>query len=101
LPCLAERIFIGNALHWQSPRRFSFVRTGLEYVPKPSRQELVERLLSFCDRLIVGVYNEERAASPTEDLVRSFGFEIAGRSERLHPRHPELAYRCLWIDSRA
>jgi len=52
---VSDRIFVSNALDWRSQRRFEFVRTGLEYVPARRRPELVEHLLGFCDRLIVGV----------------------------------------------
>src|SRR3989454_4025549 len=59
LPRWAERIFVGNALTWKPPRRFDFVRTGLEYVPPRRRRELVARLLrdvvASDGRLILGV----------------------------------------------
>ena len=91
LPHWAERIHVGNAIDWQPPRRFEFVRTGLEYVPRRRRRDLVERLLREAvapgGRLVVGTYNEERDAPPEarlEALVRSWGFEVAGRSERSH-----------------
>jgi ribosome modulation factor len=45
----------------------------------------------------VGVFNEEREERRLEALVASWGFAIAGRSERAHP-HPRLAYRAFWID---
>src|SRR6202022_4333911 len=99
LPHWADRIFVGNALSWEPPRRFTYARTNLEYVPRPRRAALVERLLSYSDRVIVGVYNEEREARPTEDLLRSFGFEIAGRTDSPHPAKPRIDYRVLWIDA--
>ncbi|MDP8911444.1 MAG: hypothetical protein M3M94_05200 [Actinomycetota bacterium] len=99
LPRWRDRIWAGNALHWEPPHRFEFVRTGLDYVPRHRRRELVEHLLGYCDRLIVGVFNEEVEARPTEELVRSWGYEIAGRSDRRH-RDPRIEYRVLWIDAR-
>jgi SAM-dependent methyltransferase len=45
LPQCADRIFHGNALTWEPPRRFDFVRTELVYVPADRQRELVERLL--------------------------------------------------------
>lgn len=98
LPHWADRIWIGNALDWKPPRRFDAVRTGLDYVPPDRRRDLVRHLLGFCDRLIVGVHNEERGAPGLPEEVAAWGFEIAGRSERLHP-HPRLAYRAFWIDA--
>lgn len=101
VPRWSERIFVGNALDWTPPRRFDVVRTGLEYVPKRRRRDLVARLLDDVvargGRLIVGVYSEEREDLATERELAAWGFAIAGRSERLH-RDPRLAYRIVWID---
>ena len=36
-----DHIFVGNVMSWRPP--FRFVRTELEYVPPPHRQEMVER----------------------------------------------------------
>jgi SAM-dependent methyltransferase len=99
LPQWAERIWVGNAIDWIPPRRFDIARTGLDYVPAPRRRDLVARLLGYCDRLVVGVRNEELGTPGLEGEVASWGFEIAGRSERPHP-HPRLAYRAFWIDAR-
>jgi len=98
LPRWADRIWIGNALEWE-PHRFETVRTGLDYVPRPRRHELVEHLLDHCDRLVVGVFNEEREKRSLETEVGSWGFAVAGRTERLHP-HPRLAYRAFWLNAK-
>jgi Methionine biosynthesis protein MetW len=97
LPQWADRIWIGNAIDWVPPHRFDAVRTGF-YVPSTRRRQPVEHLLSYCDRLVIGVFNEERETRTLEQEVAGWGFSIAGRSERLHP-HPRLAYRAFWIDS--
>jgi SAM-dependent methyltransferase len=103
VPPWAGRIFVGNALHWEPPRLFDFVRTNLEYVPRPRRRDLVERLLERVvapgGRLIVGVFNEECEARRTEELVAGWGFEIAGRTERPH-RDERVVYRAFWLDGR-
>ena len=99
LPEWADRIWTGNAVDWTPPRRFDAIRTGLEYVPFDRRRDLVEHLLGACNRLVVGVQNEERDAPGLEAEVGSWGFEIAGRSERPHP-NPQLAYRAFWIDAK-
>lgn len=98
LPRWADRIWVGNAAEWQPPHRFDVVRSGLDCVPPARRRALVEHLLSYCDRLLVGAFNEERAARALEREVAGWGFAIAGRAERPHP-HPELAYRAFWIDA--
>jgi len=98
LPELADRLWIGNALDWEPPHRFTYVRTGLEYVPRHRRRELVERLLGWCDRLIIGVFNEEAHARPIEEQLRSWGYAISGRSERANRKKPGMDYRVLWVD---
>lgn len=106
LPRWADRIFVGNANDWVAPRRFDFVRAGLEYVPPRRQRDLVERLLQDAvapeGRLIIGVYNEERdetrVGPSEEERVAAWGFRIAGRTERPHPRDARLAYRAFWID---
>lgn len=98
LPEWAERIFVGNALDWEPPREFTYVRTGLDYVPARRRAELVERLLGFCERLIVGVFNEHESERTTEDELRAAGVEPAGRSTRRNPWKPGMEYRVLWMD---
>jgi hypothetical protein len=42
---LSNRIYTGNASDWMPPRRFTYVRTGLEYVPAGREPALVARLL--------------------------------------------------------
>jgi hypothetical protein len=45
LPHWRDRVFIGNALFWDPPVLFDFVRTELVYVPPSRRREFAERLL--------------------------------------------------------
>jgi SAM-dependent methyltransferase len=99
VPEWAGRVWVGNVLRWQPARRFTYVRTGLDYVPKRRRRELVERCLGWCDRLIVGVFGEHASERTTEELLRSWGFDIAGRSERAHRLKPGMEHRVLWIDA--
>lgn len=102
LPHWRDRIFVGNAIDWTPPRRFDFVRTGLEYVPLRRQKDLVHRLLDDViapgGRLIVGVNNEEIGRHETEQRLTEWGFAVAGRTERAH-RDPRLAYRVLWIQT--
>ncbi len=99
LPELADRLWVGNALHWEPPHRYTYIRVGLEYVPRHRRRDLVQRALGWCDRLIIGVFNEEAHARPTEELLRSWGHRVAGRSERTNRKKPGMEYRVLWIDA--
>jgi hypothetical protein len=45
LPQWRDRIFVGNALLWEPPTRFDYVRTELVYVPASRRRQYAERLL--------------------------------------------------------
>lgn len=58
LPAWADRIHQGNVMIWTPRDRFTYVRTGLEYVPPSHRAALVARLLRDIvepeGRLIVG-----------------------------------------------
>lgn len=111
LPQWQDRLFIGNAINWDPPRRYDFVRTHLEYVPQKRQVCLIRRLLDHVvipgGRLIIGTFNEATTAGQnpsgppsTEAMVMSWGFSISGRTERPHFREPNLAYRVFWIDNR-
>ena len=82
LPQWAERIFVGNALTWEPPRRFDFVRTELVYVPDRLRGALVRRLLEHVvvpgGRLILCGYSSPRSgltADPVGATARELGFD--------------------------
>jgi SAM-dependent methyltransferase len=75
LPQWADRIFLGEALTWDPPRRVDFVRTELVYVPQDRRRELVERLLERVvapgGRLLVCGYGGD----PVHEQLRAWGYE--------------------------
>jgi SAM-dependent methyltransferase len=98
LPQWTARIWVGNGLDWEPPHTFDVVRTGIDYVPPARRRDLVEHLLGYCGRLVLGVHNEERHAPGLAETVAGWGFAVAGLSERSHP-HPQLVYRAVWIDA--
>jgi SAM-dependent methyltransferase len=72
LPQWADRIFLGNALTWDPPRRFDFVRTELVYVPEEARPGYVRRLLDQVvapgGRLIVCSYGSPRSGLATDPV---------------------------------
>jgi SAM-dependent methyltransferase len=102
LPRWADRIFVGNALTWPPPFCFDIVRTGVEYVPASRRRDLVDHLLESVTasggRLVIGKFNEEVERRRLEEEVTSWGFTVAGRTERPHRTEPRLVYRSFWID---
>jgi hypothetical protein len=99
LPQYAHHIHQGNALYWDPPRRYTYVRTGLEYVPPPRRADLVAHLLDTAveRRLIVGAVNEEPQTPDLERELESLGFVPSGRAERRHV-DPRLVRRIVWVD---
>ena len=66
LPALAHHIYTGNVIDWSPPERFTYVRTGLEYVPASQASTLVARLLDDVvapgGRLLVGPINVDQRA---------------------------------------
>jgi hypothetical protein len=62
LPAWADRIYTGNVSDWIPPRRFTYIRTGLEYVPSGGESSLIERLMRDVveagGRVIVGPVSE-------------------------------------------
>jgi hypothetical protein len=75
LPQWADRIWLGDALEWEPPRRFDFVRTELVYVPEARRRQYVERLLELFlergGRLLVCGYGGDEVLAP----LRAWGYE--------------------------
>jgi SAM-dependent methyltransferase len=75
LPQWADRIHHGDALTWDPPRRFDFVRTELVYVAAEDRRRFVERLLARVvapgGRLLVCGYGGETV----RETVRGWGYE--------------------------
>jgi len=92
LPQWAKRIFLGDALEWEPPQRFDFVRRELLYAPEERWRELVERLLERTvapgGRLIVCGYGSPRRGVPTHPvrrILRSWGYESELELEREAP----------------
>jgi SAM-dependent methyltransferase len=92
LPRWRDRFFVGDALEWEPPRRFDFVRTELVYAPEERWRELVERLLARAvapgGRLIVCGYGSPRsglATHPVRQIVREWGYEPELEFEREAP----------------
>ena len=106
LPLWANRIFEGNGLFWVPPAgflpsRFTYVRTGLEYVPKDRGPDLLAHLMELLEpggRLIIGMFTEDRD-SQTLELLHHWGYEPAGVFEMRHSSHPDLVRRVIWVEA--
>ena len=82
------------------------MRTGLEYVPRRKRKQLVQHLLENTvapgGRLIIGAHSEIAASEPRlEAEVASWGFCIAGRVETPHAEDYRIVRRAFWIERSA
>lgn len=99
LPQWADRIWCANVLDFDPGRRFTYVRSGLEYVPSRRAEDLIDHLLELTEpggHVIIGTYNEERHLETQAELIERLGFNIAGTSVRPH-RNPAIAYKALWL----
>ena len=86
LPHWQDRIFAGNALFWDPPFKFDFVRTEMVYVPDHLRHANAERLLEHVVAqdgcLIVCSYGSSRPegsrAEPLSDEFCGWGLSLDG-----------------------
>jgi hypothetical protein len=107
LPQWRSRIFIGNALYWDPPCRFDYVRTELVYVPPHRRREYVDRLLSRVvapqGYAILCAYGSSRPegirAEPLLDGLEGWGLEIAGTQDAISPEHGFVITRVVWVSA--
>lgn len=107
LPGWAERIFVGDALTWQPPRRFDAVRTELVYVPEERERDYVQRLLDLYlapgGRLLVCSYGSSRRPSPrvepVDERLRDWGFPVGGVAEAHDPANGIPVNRVAWVEA--
>jgi SAM-dependent methyltransferase len=109
LPQWRDRIFVGNALRWEPPAHFDFVRTELVYVPPWRRREYAEWLLARVvapgGRLIICSYGSSRPegarAEPLVDEIRGWGLAVHRVDDALSPKHGFVITRVVSILHRA
>lgn len=105
LPRWRERIFVGNALLWEPPLRFDFVRTELVYVPPPARRRYTERLLERVvaprGRLILCSYGSSRPegarAEALVDEIRDWGIPVDRVDDVVSAEHGFVITRVLSV----
>jgi SAM-dependent methyltransferase len=106
LPRWGDRVFVGNVVDWQPPRRFDVVRTELVYVPPARQPALVAHLLREVvapgGRLVVCSYGSSRRpdprAEPVGDLLRVWGHRVTGESEGADA-NGVVFVRVAWVDA--
>lgn len=104
LPYWSDRIFTGNAFEWQPPRRFTFVRTELVYVPESVRRAYVQRLLDEyvepAGRLLVCSYGSSRRpepkVEPLREMLTAWDFTVEGDAEAFELNGVPVT-RVAWI----
>lgn len=81
LPQWADRLWVGDALTWRSPRTFDVVHGLLDTVMPPQLPALVANLLTFVapgGRLVLSQYSPVRTAMA---VVERLGYPIEGGTE--------------------
>lgn len=105
LPMWAERISVGNAIEWEPPRRFDYVFTALEYVPRVRQPDLVARLrhrvVAPEGRLVVCAYRARGAkeADPLAERLRAWNVPIHGEAIATDETNGRVATRIVWSDN--
>jgi SAM-dependent methyltransferase len=105
LPHWRERIFVGNALIWEPPVRFDFVRTELVYVPGTLRRQYTERLLERYvapgGQLIVCSYGSSRPEGARAELLvdelRDWRLSIHRVDDVVSPEHGFVITRVVSV----
>jgi SAM-dependent methyltransferase len=105
LPRWRDRIFVGNALIWEPPIRFDFVRTELVYVPDTLRRRYTERLLERVvapgGLLIVCSYGSSRPEGPRAEVLvdelADWGHSIRRVDDVVSPEHGFVITRVVSV----
>lgn len=88
LPSAAERIYVGDVMTWNPPRRLDFVRTEMVYAPPSSGDTLVRRcleeLVAAGGRVIVCAYRPagEREAADLVEPLTGWGHRVEAPQRR-------------------
>lgn len=105
LPAWHDRFFIGNALFWEPPFRFDFVRTEMVYVPDTRRREYFEHLLEHVvapgGKLILCTYGSSRPegnrVEPLLEEVQGWDVPIDNVFDVVSPEHGFVITRVISI----
>jgi len=94
-----------NALLWEPPSTFDFVRTEMVYVPNRRRQEYLERLLERVvapgGRLIVCSYGSSRPegarAESLVEEIQDWGLPVDGIHDVVSAEHGFVITRVISV----
>jgi SAM-dependent methyltransferase len=103
LPDFHANFWVANAWGWTPPRRFHYVYSVFDCVPRASlgafTRQLIDNVVAPGGRLILGAYGSRtrrEPAAPIDAMLTELGYEIAGSTLA---GIPETA-RFAWIDKR-
>jgi SAM-dependent methyltransferase len=103
LPHWKDRFYVGNALNWNPPMRFTYVCVKeLDYVPRTRRKELFTHLLDKYvqkgGRLILGPWTERSDEQGIGQETTRWGYPPSGSSSKPHQDQPLLIRRVHWYE---
>jgi SAM-dependent methyltransferase len=103
LPNFRDNFQVANAWGWRPSRRYRYVYSVFDCVPRPALGDFAEQLLEHVvapgGRLILGAYgsrSRRKPAAPIDAILTTLGYDLAGSA---HAGTPETA-RFAWIDKR-
>ncbi len=106
LPAMAGRIHEGNVMTWTPPRRYTYARSNLEFVPPGRRRDQVARLLDDVvepgGRVIICSYGSSRdpenRPEPVAGLLAGWRFTVAGAA-RGTAANGVVVTEVAWVDA--
>ena len=97
LPQFRGNMFPGNALDWEPPLKFRYVRTSVEYVPRNLQKAYLDRLLTDFlvedGRLLVAQYRSRRedlSRDWIDEYLTNLGFDVESYSSGVNRDGKEL-----------
>jgi SAM-dependent methyltransferase len=103
LPEFADNFYVGNAWDWNPPRKFKYVYTLHDCVPKEYLKEFIIRLLTKTvapgGRLILGSYGSRShkiAPFDVDKFLNSYGLVVSGTAQGGRPPITKFA----WVDKK-
>jgi len=99
--------FVGNAMVWEPPRQFDYVRTELIYAPPERQEEYIAGLyydfLAPEGTLLVCDYRRRDTPADipwADEILRDWGFPVARHYSGFDPDGAELT-RVVWVPRKA